>query len=525
MALLTKQAVDEQIQESFSALIDLSDKYNVQTMKMDIKQQIENLQQQEALFLKAVNADSIETVNQRIKQYKEASPKIQNLNGINLYWEFLNSIESSQKYLDDKEQKEFVDFFSRVDVQGLTEGITQEENFQNWFQSILNSVSTGTVSSTKGYEKATGIEQVVFKRLTAQQKRRAREFMKGKRKDKQKYQITVLEQPKSVLTTLTKQDWASLTQNQKKSEIEEQIKSGLINQEQLDNMLTEIYNLIVSKGPSENPIFCQAVREVIFEKNSKTKVFYSGNMLNGITGLLGEIQGLFFMKCLLGEANSKASISWIGGINNPHEDLILQTMGQQVGIQIKNSYKDLEKIKTLEDISFMNRAANSFEIVKQKLGASDYQDILSIYEMDAFNIEYIYENGEYIARTNEKFAQSRSNIRFLAREADRIMALFAGALMYMAVGENFSSIELGNSVYILGGATIKLASEILINLFQKLENYEKDFGFKITSYFEKGASKVSNIVDYLNSNKSKHGGSVRKSLGQLFLQSSYSFDL
>ena len=41
MALLTKQAVDEQIQESFSALIDLSDKYNVQTMKMDIKQQIQ----------------------------------------------------------------------------------------------------------------------------------------------------------------------------------------------------------------------------------------------------------------------------------------------------------------------------------------------------------------------------------------------------------------------------------------------------------------------------------------------------
>ena len=179
----------------------------------------------------------------------------------------------------------------------------------------------------------------------------------------------------------------------------------------------------------------------------------------------------------------------------------------------------------MEDISFMNRAAWSFDSVVKRIGAADYQDILSIYEMEAFNIEYLIEGGIYKKGDNDSFKPTRDNIVFLAREADRIMALFAGALMYMAVGEEFTDIETGNSVYILGGATLKLASEILVSLFKKLENYEKDIGFKISAHFEKGASQVGNIVDYFNSNKASRGNSVSKALGNLFLTSSFTFDL
>ena len=145
--------------------------------------------------------------------------------------------------------------------------------------------------------------------------------------------------------------------------------------------------------------------------------------------------------------------------------------------------------------------------------------------MDAFNIEYIVEDGVYKKSDNTAFKPTRDNIVFLAKEADRIMALFAGALMYMAVGEEFSNIETGNSVYILGGATLRLASEILSSLFAKLENYEKDIGFRISAYFDKGASQVGNIVDYFNSNKSSRGKSVTEALGNLFLSSSYTFEI
>ena len=522
MALLTKALVDEQIRDSFEALIDLSDKYNVNTMKNDLKRQIERLKSQEELFLSALGAKNLAEVNQRISQYRADFPRIQNLNGNNLYWEFLNSIEASQSLITDKEQKEFVEFFSNVQVEGLV----PEDNLVEWFHSILNSVSAGTVRSTSGYEKATKVEQIILKRLTDQQKRRVREFMSNpQNKTRKGKQITVIQNQDAVTTTLEAEDWASLTKNQKKTEIEEQLKLELITQKQLDDMLRGIYNLIVSKGPADNRYFRQAVGEVVFEKSSKTKVFYAGNMLNGITGLLGEIQALFYLKSLLGDAaGAKADVAWVGGINNPHEDLILTTMGQQIGIQVKNAFKDVEKIGQMTDVSFMSKAALNFEEVRNKMGA-DYYDVLSIYEMDAFNIEFVKRGDEYVPGRNDAFHPSRQNIEFLSKEVDRIMALFTGALMYMSVGDEFSNIEIGNSVYILGGVTIQFASEILLNLFQKLENYEKDIGFKINAHFNKGANKIGNIADYFNSNKSKRGQSVTNSLGQLFLSSSYTFQL
>lgn len=526
MALLKKSLVEEQIRESFLALTDLSSKYNVDTMKNELNQQIENLRKQEQIFLEAVNASSIQVVNQRIQQYRQDYPKIKNLSGPSLYKEFLKSIEVSQAYLEDQQQKEFVDFFSRVSVEGLDPSV----DFAKWFQTILNSVdigSKGGIHKTAAYKGETEIKNVLLKKLTKQQQARVKQFMRGGAlKQNSKHKISVSQENDSVLVTFSTQDWANLTDGQKASQIQEQLQKGILSQEWLEDRVTKIYDLIISKGPSHNIHFINATREIIFDPETKTKIFYGGNMLNGITGLLGEIQGMFFIKSLLGEANNvEGAVEWVGGKGNPHEDLILHSLGKMVGIQVKNSYKDVEKIGKMEDISFMNRAAQGFDSVVKRIGAADYQDILSIYEMEAFNIEYIIEDGIYKKGDNDAFKPTRDNIVFLAREADRIMALFAGALMYMAVGEGFTDIETGNSVYVLGGATLKLASEILVSLFKKLENYEKDIGFKISAHFEKGASQVGNIVDYFNSNKASRGTSVSKALGNLFLTSSFTFDL
>lgn len=526
MALLTKKLVDEQVRESFDILGVLSSKYNVDAMRQELNQQIQNLKQQEQIFLDAVNANNIQEVSQRIKQYKEDYPLIKNLSGPSLYKEFLRTVERSQAYLEDQKQKEFVDFFSRVEVKGLD----PTQDFAKWFQTVLNSVDIGVkggIHKTAAYAGEKEIKDVLLKKLTKQQQARVKEFMKsGATKQNSKYEIRVLEESEAVKVTFSTQDWAALTEAQKASQIQEQLQKGVLTQEWVDTALTNIYELIISKGPSGNVNFTNAVREVIFDPDTKTKVFYGKNMLNGITGLLGEIQGLFFIKSLLGDASNKtSSVEWVGGKGNPHEDLILNSLGKMVGIQIKNSYKDVEKIGKLEDISFMSRAAQSFDIVKQRLGAADYQDILAIYEMEAFNIEFVIEEGVYKKGENAEFKPTRDNIVFLAREADRIMALFAGALMYMAVGEEFSGIDIGNSVYILGGATLKLASEILSSLFLKLENYEKDIGFKISAHFEKGANQIGNIADYFNSNKSARGRSVTEALGNLFLSSSFTFEI
>jgi hypothetical protein len=42
---------------------------------------------------------------------------------------------------------------------------------------------------------------------------------------------------------------------------------------------------------------------------------------------------MFFIKSLLGEANNiEGVVEWVGGKGNPHEDLILQSLGKMVGI-------------------------------------------------------------------------------------------------------------------------------------------------------------------------------------------------
>ena len=144
--------------------------------------------------------------------------------------------------------------------------------------------------------------------------------------------------------------------------------------------------------------------------------------------------------------------------------------------------------------------------------------------MYAFNIEYQREGNKYIAAPNEEFADSRDKIRELRQRVDRVMAIFTTSLMYMAAIESTEGISTGNSVYLLGGTVFQLASEILTKLFAQLQANERP-NLKVTSHFNKGANEIGNIVDYFNYNIKKHGTSKKKTLGTLFLQSSYTFTL
>jgi hypothetical protein len=53
-------------------------------------------------------------------------------------------------------------------------------------------------------------------------------------------------------------------------------------------VLKNLETYIVRKVPG-SALFNQVVHEVLYEPNSIYKIFYGGNMINGITGLLGEI--------------------------------------------------------------------------------------------------------------------------------------------------------------------------------------------------------------------------------------------
>ena len=96
--------------------------------------------------------------------------------------------------------------------------------------------------------------------------------------------------------------------------------------------------------------------------------------------------------------------------------------------------------------------------IRDRLG-DDYNDILQIYEMDAFNVGYNKKwdsnQNKYIYFRddgNVEFLPSREKIEELSRRVDRTMALFAASLMYMSASKEVTSIAGGNCVFLLGGS-------------------------------------------------------------------------
>jgi len=117
------------------------------------------------------------------------------------------------------------------------------------------------------------------------------------------------------------------------------------------------------------------------------------NVIDGITGLLGETAGLYIFQTLFQTSDlPKTALKWVGGLKNPHEDLTvaLNDVSKNVlGIQVKNTTKSIEN-GVLENINFMSRRAT--DILKLVGVDQEGQDILyDIYQMHAFNIEYLTE--------------------------------------------------------------------------------------------------------------------------------------
>lgn len=523
MALNTRKfQVDNQVKISQDTLQKLQAKYDTKHIQSELLSAINNVKKNEEIFLSALGAKTIEEVNSRLNNIRESMGFINNLNGANLREIFLEGVQLSYEEKIQKEQDEFVATFTNLS--GADTNFVDSKAFQAWFQEVLNSADgfSGRISGAKGYVNATAVEQVVFKKLSEAQKRRAKYFME---KHKGTSKITVETTNKSVTTTLQQTNWSSLTLGLKQKELEEMLAQNQITQDQVLSILQRLETyILLQSGGKGNLLFESAVKEVLYENQSLNKVFYGGNIVNGITGLLGEIQGLFYIKTLLNDPKARpdAKVQWTGGINNPHEDLILLLGKKGTGIQIKNSAKELDKLNQLK-VTFASRQASSFANLEQQLGEY-YENIIEIYNMYAFNIEYIRKDGKYVKGPNSEFKPTRDNILNLRSQVDQVMAMFAASLMYMAIEQPVEEVASGNSIYLLGGKIFVLASEILTNLFNQLENSER-LDFYITSHFNKGASEVGNIVDYLNSKTKTRGGSKSRAAGTLFLQSSYNFNI
>ena len=454
----------------------------------DVKHQIEILKQKEKKIFKILKVKDIQELNSRMEEYKKA---VINLSGAGLNQAFI-------AVLKEKNQQEY-EAFNEAVMSIINEDLFKnkvidrlEEEGKNIILEALN-LGLNRKGNTK-FRAHKGItNQGIFPAsFTEEQKKRWKKLFKEKKyfnnQKVQKYlQITATSNQNQMQATFT---WSTITEDLTPTEAKERLTENEINEINL-----KIKTLILSKINNDVELISKIIDYIL----SKDKtIFFVGKNINDITGILGEIQGLYYLSKFLG-GNLSDAISWVGGLHiaknskKPHRDILLKNFG----IQVKNT--------TEEAISRVDFASSDINTFLDKIGlAPETKNIfLNFYGTVAFNVEYHVDRRkkqgyQYISGLNlkAKNAKEFSNLRekLLSFESDinTLLSLFGATYMYLDIAEKGKNID-ANSLFLLGGVAFQTASQILSDILEDLDTNKSRFRVNMNLKESK------NIIDALNS--------------------------
>ena len=239
---------------------------------------------------------------------------------------------------------------------------------------------------------------------------------------------------------------------------------------------------------------------ILEEKNYYA--FFVGRNENDITGLLGEIQGIYYLSKFLGGFN-EGLIQWRGGTytgdksTKPHQDILLNGLG----IQVKNTTREI--FDSFGEVGFTEA---SIPTILERINISSYaKDVFeNFYGTVNFNIEYHYdgrrkEGTRYLPglrmsdKNAKRFKNERQNLLKYQQDIDNLLSLFGATLMYLDVYEDSQKLD-ANVLFLLGGVAFQTASQILSELLEDIKREEKKF--RITASYKQDK----NIITALNSN-------------------------
>lgn len=523
-------------------------------------------------------------LNEEIKRAKKVSESISNignLNGPELEKNFLSLYEKAEIF-DRDLQQQWDNFLkqtlSNKNITSITDKIIME-NSKDIAQAIIENLikpgaftkaslgSTGMVNYVGTNEKGSNVGHnvgrvnEVFSKSGKKIQQAFRDYLKDKTSNNNDSEIVFVETSQAstyngVSITL------KIEQNQVTLPIESLLKmrkeerdkffSGMSEEKKANfvRIINESYKQYILEkcGQNSDSNLAKAIDKVIDFKDSDTllKAFFGGGMnTKNITGILGEIQTIYFLMCLGGEQLID-SISWIGGIakegQKPHADLLLKRIiGEQAsnyGIQVKNTSKDISKTgfsATFQSFNFKQGVFDKetgllkilhTEEAKQAmtnlglpgLDSNLMEAIETLIGMEGFNIEYQrvrQRNGrnttktktttklgeqvwQAVAAENQQFSETRHEIEVGAAAAQQIMAFFATSMMYMQrVGNTFGE---SNTVYFVAGTLIMSAATIVSKMLDEWQNYsERSFNMEIGRQSGKGLT----IVDVINAGGDK----------------------
>lgn len=295
------------------------------------------------------------------------------------------------------------------------------------------------------------------------------------------------------------------------------------------------------KNQNSDKTFIECVDEVI-DRAANVDLFAGENAPKKLTGLLGEIQGLYYIRSIIKNKKiDKASVDWMAteavSGKQPHADLLLKTALGDFGIQVKNTTISAAR----QEISFqsfkskmlkLTDAGATFEMpnvfsnyVDLSKDSEMFEAISTLIMMENFNIPYVWENGKAYKATMAEvptFEPTGIAIIEAAKMAEKAFNMYAASLMYMQLS-NEVNLDAGgsNSLYLVGGSLAITSASILIDIINNLEKSIQSFKLSVSVHQrEDDKSKFKGdqtIVDFLNSSGS-HVGNM-----YVTLSSSYTF--
>lgn len=256
--------------------------------------------------------------------------------------------------------------------------------------------------------------------------------------------------------------------------------------------------------------FNQAIRDIIVQYPG---ALFVGRNEQGVIGILGEIQGLYYMYSILGDLRADIApeqlVQWIGGDTSAGggvktgADLVIK-LGEKLGygIQIKNSM-DVAGATSFSDFSLSNQHDSAFfnQLVTFGISKEIVEQLENVFIMQGFNIGY-YKKGEVYVKGTPKdgdvvgYFSTYGKLLEIIERANRYMALAAAMIMRIQYleGQNF---EQSNTLWIVGGTAIISAAQILDDLIKQIDGVMDGNMFRARATTKLGDTGYT-IVDYLN---------------------------
>lgn len=504
----------ERVQNIKSSIAELKGGDFYIDARQKLEEQIARLEAKEKQFLNKIKINGVNTLEDLNRHLAEYRKVVLNLSGPSLYQVFTGILE-------EKNAKEY-EFFNK-EVEAIIYGeILQGEEIENraidWaYQQVMAFLNQGFVA-TKGIDtsfhskKGFTSDGIFPASFTSAQKKKWKKIIAQRMKQKGigegQWDMEVFSSSDTSLTVSF--NWFDVTKQLTQTEAKK------LPSDELIRINNEIKQAILSQTGDR-----QLIGDIIDHVLGHNQLaFFVGKNVNDITGILGEIQGLYYLSKLFGGVNTSKmpeGLSWRGGTytgdnsTKPHQDLLFETFG----IQVKNSAKDI-----VGSISFANA---SIETMLQKTGMSESAKnvFYNFYGTKEFNIPYHKEgNSNYKPglRNSDpgasEYSTARESLESCEEDIERLLNLFAASFMYMDVAEQIS-LEDANTFYLIGGTAFYAASSILREMLEKLKNEVNSL--KVTSSLTLGR----NIIDALNSGKGYDYSSAM--IKNIKLTSSYKF--